>query len=66
MAEFVAVFLLYTYKAAWYWWLVFALMISLEAWAEYRKIMRTLKREQIIKAAKNPKIYTGESDETIH
>jgi hypothetical protein len=43
MAEFVAVFLLYTFKAAWYWWLAFAALISLEAWAEYRKIMRTWK-----------------------
>ena len=43
MAEFIAVFLLYTFKAAWYWWLAFAVMISLEAWAEYRKIMRTYK-----------------------
>ena len=43
MAEFVAVFLLYTFKADWYWWLAFAVMIGLEAWAEYRKIMRTYK-----------------------
>jgi ABC-type iron transport system FetAB permease component len=60
MAEFVAVFLLYVFKAAWYWWLAFAIMISLEAWAEYRKIMRTIKKQQIVRAAKNPKIWTGE------
>ena len=60
MAEFVAVFLLYTFKAAWYWWLAFVIMISLEAWAEYRKIMRTLKRQQIIKATRKTKIWTGE------
>ena len=55
MAEFVAVFLLYTFKAAWYWWVIFALMISLEAWAEYRKIMRTWKRQQIIAATEGNK-----------
>ena len=55
MAEFVAVFLLYTFKAAWYWWVIFALMISLEAWAEYRKIMRTWKRQQIVAAAEGNK-----------
>jgi len=56
MAEFVAVFLLYTFKAAWYWWFAFALMISLEAWAEYRKIMRTYYKTK----KQNPKIWTGE------
>lgn len=55
MAEFVGVFLLCTFKAAWYWWVIFALMISLEAWAEYRKIMRTWKRQQIIAAAEGNK-----------
>jgi hypothetical protein len=59
MAEFVAVFLLYTYKAAWYWWLAFALMISLEAWAEYRKIMRSWARAK----KETPKIYTGQPNE---
>jgi len=63
MAEFVAVFLLYTFKAAWYWWLAFAIMIGFETWAEYRKIMRTIKRQKIVEAAKNPKIYTGQSNE---
>ena len=41
MAEFVAVFLLYTFKADWYWWLAFILLIGMEGWTEYRKIMRT-------------------------
>jgi len=58
MAEFVAVFLLYTFKAAWYWWLAFVIMISLEAWAEYRKIMRTWDSQK--KAKASPKIWTGE------
>jgi hypothetical protein len=58
MAEFVAVFLLYTFKAAWYWWLAFVIMISLEAWAEYRKIMRTWKITEKVK--KQTKIWTGE------
>lgn len=60
MAEFVAVFLLYTFKAAWYWWLAFAALISLEAWAEYRKIMRTL---EIQKKAKLKKIWTENSND---
>lgn len=55
MAEFVAVFLLYTLEAAWYWWLAFAALISLEAWAEYRKIMRTF---ELQKKAKLKKIWT--------
>jgi hypothetical protein len=58
MAEFVAVFLLYTFKATWYWWLAFAIMISLEAWAEYRKIMRTWKLTEKVK--QKTKIWTGE------
>lgn len=41
MAEFVAVFLLYTFKASWYWWAAFILFVGIEAWSEYRKIMRT-------------------------
>ena len=57
MAEFVAVFLLYTFKAHWLWWLAFAIMISLEAWVEYRKIMRTWKLNQ---QAKPKKVWTGE------
>jgi hypothetical protein len=57
MAEFVAVFLLYTFKAAWYWWTAFIFMISLEAWAEYRKIMRTLNFK---KKANIKKVWTGE------
>ena len=51
MAEFLAVFLLYTFKADWYWWLAFILLIGFEVWAEYRKIMRTWK---LHKTAKNP------------
>ena len=58
MAEFVAVFLLYINKAAWYWWIAFLIMISLEAWAEYRKIVRTLKRQK----KETPKIYIGENE----
>ena len=58
MAEFVAVFLLYTFKAHWLWWLAFAVMIGLEAWAEYRKIMRTWKLNE--KAKPKQKIWTGE------
>ena len=60
MAEFVAVFILYTFKADWYWWLAFGLMISLEAWAEYRKIMRTLNMQKLAKEKKAPKVWTGE------
>jgi hypothetical protein len=63
MAEFVAVFILYTFKASWQWWVILVILISLEAWAEYRKIMRTIKRQKIVEAAKNPKIYTGQSNE---
>lgn len=48
MAEFVAVYLLFINHADWYWWLAFAIMISLEAWAEYRKIVRTLKFQKKI------------------
>jgi hypothetical protein len=43
MAEFVAVFLLYTFKAAWYWWVIFVAFLTMEILFEYRKIMRTLK-----------------------
>jgi len=43
MAELIAVFLLYTFKAAWYWWVIFAAFLIMEVWSEYRKIMRTLK-----------------------
>ena len=60
MAEFVAVFILYTFKAAWQWWVIFGLMISLEAWAEYRKIMRTLNMQKLAKEKKAPKVWTGE------
>ena len=60
MAEFVAVFLLYTFKAHWLWWIAFAIMISLEAWAEYRKIMRTLKMQKLAKEKKTSKVWTGE------
>ena len=58
MAEFVAVFLLYTFKAHWLWWLAFAILIGLEAWAEYRKIMRTWKLNQQVKPKQ--KVWTGE------
>jgi hypothetical protein len=51
MAEFVAVFLLYTFKADWYWWFLFIAIVGLEVWSEYRKIMRTLKLQ---KTAKQP------------
>lgn len=60
MAEFVAIFLLYTFKAAWYWWLAFAIMISLEAWAEYRKIMRTILHKNAYNHKPKQKIWTGE------
>jgi hypothetical protein len=58
MAEFVAVFLLYTFKAHWLWWIIFVILIGLEAWAEYRKIMRTWALQK--KAKASPKIWTGE------
>jgi flagellar biosynthesis/type III secretory pathway M-ring protein FliF/YscJ len=51
MAEFLTVFLLYTFKADWYWWIAFILLIGLEIWAEYRKIIRTWK---LHKTAKYP------------
>jgi flagellar biosynthesis/type III secretory pathway M-ring protein FliF/YscJ len=70
MAEFVAVFLLYTFKAAWYWWFAFVVMIFLEGWSEYRKIERTIKmqkeaRERDIQKRKEdrenaPRVWTGE------
>jgi hypothetical protein len=70
MAEFVAVFLLYVYKASWYWWVVFFIMIFLEGWSEYRKIERTIRmqkeaREFDIQKRKESrknasKIWTGE------
>lgn len=70
MAEFVAVFLLYTFKAHWLWWLAFFIMIFLEGWSEYRKIERTIKmqkeaRERDIKKRKEerenrPRVWTGE------
>jgi flagellar biosynthesis/type III secretory pathway M-ring protein FliF/YscJ len=69
MAEFVAVFLLYVYKAQWYWWLAFIVMIFLEAWSEYRKIERTIQmqreaKEKDIQRRKEerdskPRVWTG-------
>ena len=56
MAEFVAVFLLYTFKANWYWWIAFILLIGMEGWAEYRKIMRTYYKTK----KQTSKIWTGE------
>lgn len=58
MAEFIAVFLLYTCKAHWIWWVVFVMFIGLEAWAEYRKIMRTWS----LKKAAEKKTWTGENN----
>jgi hypothetical protein len=45
MAEFVAVFLLYVFEASWQWWVILGILLAAEVWAEYRKIMRTLRRK---------------------
>ena len=58
MAEFIAVFLLVTCKAAWYWWAVFFGFLGFDVWAEYRKIMRASKLHKQAKEQK--KIWTGE------
>jgi len=63
MAEFVAVFLLYTFKASWQWWVIFVILIGLEAWAEYRKIMRTWNLQKLAKEKQKPRIYTGNADD---